>query len=100
MGLYSRDDYERDCRDVENMRARARSRVAVGRMDGFKYKKIDEECDALLKSFKGKLRATALILQENEQKQNAIKQFNKGGIPPQKKPTLKELNKLPYTYQK
>jgi hypothetical protein len=98
MPLFSRADYEFAVEQAEELRAQARRLCAKGKLDGFKYKRIDEECDDAIKAAENSLRFTRQVLREREMQQQASK-------PQPPKPatgssTLKKLGKNLMTYHK
>lgn len=66
MGLYTRIDFDRDSRLIEELRTSASRALIRGAIDGFEKRRTDIQCDRGLDKLLGKLAATRMILADRE----------------------------------
>lgn len=64
--MYSRQDYERDLREIDSLRHDARTLLVEGVIDGLKAKMLLDELDRREKRCDGKLVGTRLALQDRD----------------------------------
>lgn len=65
--LYSKADFEQDMERIEQLRHVNRTMLVDGDINGFRFNTIANKLDEMERSCRGKLRMTALRMQEKDQ---------------------------------
>jgi ATP/maltotriose-dependent transcriptional regulator MalT len=83
MGLYSREDYDRDMKQSEDVRLKATRALLNGRIDSWKKMQVDRQIDELQAAYKRQLASTRLILGDVDAARKAIRECKNKGHKPQ-----------------
>jgi hypothetical protein len=83
MGLYSREDYERDMQQGEALRVKATRALLAGKIDSWRKMEIDRKVDDFQTACTRQLASTRLILSDVDAARKAVRECKNKGHKPQ-----------------